>query len=239
MKHFKKILTFALVIGLLFAGTTQVSFATELSATQLQSLLQEAVDEEYLAKNTYQAILDAHGDIRPFNRIIRSEQMHIDAVKKVAENHGFELTEPKSTVVAPKSIEESYARGLEIEKADVTELRELLKKNLPEDVKTTLNYLLKGSENHLRAFTRMTEGTGVPGGRGAGRGTFAPGQMVDENDDGICDLTGKEIGTMFGRRGMRGTGMGGKTQMIDENGDGVCDTCGREPGSFDFGPKTQ
>ncbi len=42
--------------------------------------LEQAIDEEYLALNTYQAVLTQLGSISPFSRIAPSEQQHVTAL---------------------------------------------------------------------------------------------------------------------------------------------------------------
>ena len=59
-----------------------------LSAAEIDAL-ERAIDEEYLALNTYQAVLTQLGNVTPFTRIAPSEQQHVDALSALFVKYGL------------------------------------------------------------------------------------------------------------------------------------------------------
>lgn len=53
--------------------------------------LQKAVLEEYAAYNLYQSVITQMGEITPFDKIVLSEQQHIQALTRQAEKYGLNL----------------------------------------------------------------------------------------------------------------------------------------------------
>lgn len=205
MKKMTQKITYALALGAVFLGSTQIAFAAEPTTPELTAILQEAINDEYAARNTYQAVLDKHGNIRPFNRIVRSEENHIRAIERIAENNGVTVVAPKNTIIAPDTIEASVERAIEIDEEDIEMYDELIALGLPEDVERMFTNLQNGSRNHLAAFTRSNNGEGMSGrgGMGMRRGTGNRGMMqrmqMDEDGDGICDACGNAAGQGRGR----------------------------------------
>ncbi|MGB5285529.1 MAG: hypothetical protein WBN29_13530, partial [Polyangiales bacterium] len=77
----------------------------------LEEALRAALDDEYHARATYRAILDAFGDVRPFVNIIESEERHIEALRRQFEKHGF--AEPGDSWAGRVQAPESFARACE------------------------------------------------------------------------------------------------------------------------------
>jgi len=55
----------------------------------LEEALRRALEDEYHARATYRAVLDAFGDVRPFVNIVESEERHIQALKRLLEKPGL------------------------------------------------------------------------------------------------------------------------------------------------------
>jgi hypothetical protein len=63
-------------------GTLWQTSVAPLDAAEVAALT-EALDEEYGALNTYQAVLSQFGSVTPFNRIVRAEQQHVNALARL------------------------------------------------------------------------------------------------------------------------------------------------------------
>jgi hypothetical protein len=134
--------------------------ATAVSADRvytLEEMLTYAIQDEYLAQATYDAIIDAYGNVRPFSKIVLAEQTHIDLLLPLFDAYGIEVpvNDAAQYVVLPDSISSALATGVEAEIANI-ELYDvfLAQTDLPDDVRTVFEYLQSASENHLQAFSR-------------------------------------------------------------------------------------
>jgi hypothetical protein len=123
----------------------------------VEEMLVAAIEDEYLAQATYQAIIDAYGNIKPFSKIILAEQAHIDLLLPLFEAYGIEV--PVNTasefVLLPESISSALATGIEAETLNIAMYQVFLgQEGLPEDLQAVFELLMNASENHLRAFSR-------------------------------------------------------------------------------------
>lgn len=159
----------------------------------LEQALVAALDDEYRARATYRAVLDAYGDVRPFVNIVESEERHIQALERLCERHGVGIPPDPwpSRVSAPASLEAACEAALEAERENGVLYAQLM--NAAEghaDVEETFRRLLTASQdNHLPAFERALErerrGGGGRGPRREGRrhrrrGARAPGPGAEK-----------------------------------------------------------
>lgn len=130
------------------------------------------VEEEKLAHDVYQAMYDKWG-ARVFGNIKNSETTHQNLVWAVMQSRGIadprlanpgvftntdlQATYNKLIAQGNQSADEAYKVGIAIEEMDIADLKDTLAKldERDTDIKATLDNLLFGSENHLRAFTRQ------------------------------------------------------------------------------------
>ena len=161
----------------IYASLTAIVFlATAACATQSGALgsrteeaLLRALDDERHAQAIYQAVMDRHGEIRPFSNIIRAEERHelflLDLFKK------YEVAVPQDpwparALEAPDTVRESCAQAVEAEKANLDMYDELLELVEEPDIRDIFKRLRDASkERHLPAFKRCSESN-----RGRGRG---------------------------------------------------------------------
>jgi len=118
----------------------------------LETMLNFAIQSEYLAKAEYEAIIAAYGEIRPFTNILSAENTHIDLLLPLFEAYGFEVPadNASASVVLPDSITAAIATGIEAEKATIAMYEAFLAQaDLPDDARTTFEYLLQASQRHL------------------------------------------------------------------------------------------
>ncbi|WP_202318966.1 DUF2202 domain-containing protein [Archaeoglobus neptunius] len=146
--------------------------AGELSEAEKDGILHMR-EEEKLARDVYQTLYDKWG-LQIFSNIAKSEQTHMDAVKLLIDKYGLEdpaegkgvgeftnpaFTELYNKLVAEgsKSTVDALKVGALIEEIDIVDLQKYLSETSKEDIKIVYENLMKGSRNHLRAFTSMLE----------------------------------------------------------------------------------
>jgi hypothetical protein len=105
-----------------------------------------------------------------FDNIARSEQRHFDAIGRLIERHGVTdpaLTNPAGVFMDPTlanlysqltakgamSLKDALEVGVAIEELDIKDLQEALTLTTRTDIKRVYANLLRGSLNHLDAFT--------------------------------------------------------------------------------------
>ena len=122
----------------------------------LEEMLNYAILDEYAAQATYQAILEAYGQVKPFSKIVLAEQKHIDLLLPLFETYGIEVPVnlASESVVLPDSIASAIATGIEAETANIAIYQSFLEQDLPDDVRVVFEYLKAGSEKHLSAFSK-------------------------------------------------------------------------------------
>lgn len=150
----------------------QTSQASNSSETTKQ--LMYLIEEEKLAHDVYVKMSELWG-ARVFSNIQRSETNHQDQLFAVMQSRG--IADPRSTEVGAftdqklqtlydqliaqgsQSLNDAYKVGVAIEELDIADLKADLATLDPTDtdIKATMENLLRGSENHLRAFSRQTQ----------------------------------------------------------------------------------
>lgn len=138
----------------------------------LAQVLNEALADEYKARDTYRAIIDRHGPVRPFVNIVGAEQTHIDALLPLYAKYGIPVPpEPDpARIAAPDSLLEACKQGVAAELENAAMYDRLLAATEQADVRMVLERLQTAShDHHLPAFRRCGErGSAMPAGRGGG-----------------------------------------------------------------------
>ncbi len=140
-------------------------------AMSMEEMLVYALQDEYLARAEYELILEEWGIQRPFSNIIRSEERHIASLLPLFDRYGVEPPEDTAAehVIMPASRQEAFEIGVHAEIENIAMYAAFLETNdLPRDVRNVFEALLRGSENHLRAFEQglaaeTGDGDGVNG----------------------------------------------------------------------------
>lgn len=207
------------------AASSATSTSATVSATaSTAATLSEAVarglafsrEEERMARDLYAALAKIHAGATPMSRITTSEQRHYDAIGTLLTRYG--VADPSAGRVAGSyadaelqklyddwlargkaSLQAAYQVGIELEQRDIADLKKLSTGTAPDDIKAVYANLLRGSENHLRAFQnaaagKTTMGSGQNGrasgpgagqnGRGQGAGRMGAGQGTGQNGPG-------------------------------------------------------
>lgn len=130
-------------------------------------------EEEKLAKDVYLGLFELWGT-PIFQNIANSEQTHTDAVKGLLDTFGIPDpvdTSPTGVFTNPdlqklfdelmkassQSLEDALKVGAAIEEIDILDLKASLEYTQNQEIQKVYENLLRGSENHLRAFTSNLE----------------------------------------------------------------------------------
>jgi len=148
----------------------------------LTNILNEALMDEYKARDIYRKIIDIFGPVRPFINIVEAEQRHIEMLLPLYEKYAISLPvepDPEQVTVAD-SLQNACQMGVEAELTNMAMYDRLIAAADQPDVIDILQRLQAASRNHhLPAFQRCADRGGSPGrdqgfgrrsGRGQGRG---------------------------------------------------------------------
>ena len=141
----------------------------EVSKAEKKSLL-HMYEEEKLAGDVYKT-LNAKWDLRIFSNISRAEDHHQSTLAALLDKYEIEYPENleigqfkneklqtlyDALIAKGKvSLQEALVVGATIEDLDIFDLEEALEKDVDsEDIAYVYANLIRGSENHMRAFTR-------------------------------------------------------------------------------------
>jgi hypothetical protein len=158
----------AAIRGFNGSGSTTSGIRTVvLTADELESLTFMR-EEEKLARDVYLYLFEKW-QWDAFSNIAVSEQRHMDAINNLLVRYGIPdpvsgntygvFTNPELQVLydklieqGSKSIEGALQVGVLIETTDIVDLQEGLADTTHKDINNVYSNLLKGSNNHLRAF---------------------------------------------------------------------------------------
>lgn len=126
---------------------------------RVQEALNEAINDEYKALSTYEAVISEFGSVRPFSMIKGAEEQHIASLKAIYDKYGLEIPENtwSSKVFIPETLIKSCQVGVDAEIANAGLYKDKL---LPlvsdyEDITAVFTNLMNASEQkHLPAFER-------------------------------------------------------------------------------------
>jgi len=163
--------TAAIVLAAIAAvGFAPLANAATRPTTAQKLQLQYLVEEEKLARDVY-LYLAENVTTAKFANIAKSEQTHMDQIAAVLKTYNYfnptttraagvfrdkSLQALYNTLIAQGSVDVAAAMqvGRDIENLDIKDLQVMLKATMPADMKLALDNLLKGSYNHLAAFSR-------------------------------------------------------------------------------------
>ncbi len=132
--------------------------AGELSE-EVQSALETAINDEYKALSTYEAVIAKFGMVRPFSMIKSAEEQHIASLKAIF--YKYDLRVPENTwatkVTAPNTLKEACQTGVDAEISNASLYKDKLLPTVKEyeDITIVFTNLMNASqEKHLPAFER-------------------------------------------------------------------------------------
>ena len=150
---------------------TSVNVKAELTKEQ-ESALVFMYQEEKVARDVYKS-LNSKWKLKVFKNIQKSEQRHMDAIKNLLEKYNIPVPVIEDEVgvfenddlqdlynqlleQGLESKEEALRVGVLVEETDIADLEERMV-NAPSDIVKVFSKLLRGSQNHLRAFNRTLD----------------------------------------------------------------------------------
>ena len=120
--------------------------------------LARAIEDEYRARATYEAVIEKFGAIRPFIMIKGAEEQHIASLKSIYDKYGLTVpSDENDNIEVPETVEESCQLGVDAEIANAALYRDEL---IPatsgyEDIIAVFENLMNASQQkHLPAFDR-------------------------------------------------------------------------------------
>jgi len=125
----------------------------------VKKALDEAINDEYKALTTYEAIITKFGSVRPFSMIKGAEEQHIASLKALYDKYGLQVPINVwiNKISVPSTLQESCQAGVDAEIANAALYKDSL---LPtassyEDIVQVFTNLMNASEQkHLKAFER-------------------------------------------------------------------------------------
>ena len=194
------------------SNTAQSAACTSVANLPVESLSQAEKDalttslqEEYLARDVYTAVIAKLGSIRPFTSIVKSEEQHIAALTALFTK--YQLAVPADTQAARTSslmagvttVPDALTLGVTIEKEDIALYKGLVASVDNQDIVQVFGNLETAStKSHLVAFENV-----LAGGTGIGQGT-GRGAAQGSRGTGIGQGTGR--GSNGAGQGMRRNG---------------------------------
>jgi hypothetical protein len=179
-------------------------------------------EEEILAHDLYVILGKKHPDVRPFQNIPRSEQMHRDALAAVLKAEGIALPKaPKGRRFVSEGLDEIFAKwrtegkksaaaacrvGVRLEDHDIADLRKA-QADFPK-YKEVFGQLEAASNNHFRAFHRNLTARGGEYAAEALTAKDIKAILEGENECGGCGAGCKPASG--GPGGAAGNGPGGR-----------------------------
>jgi hypothetical protein len=158
----------ALLIGLLISTLGMMTVASASNSerggatkaglsTVEKAALHEALNEEYLARDTYEYVLVKLGaGVTPFSRIALSEQQHVDALKTLFVKYNLGVPEPAlGPTPSFDNRQEACQIGVDAEKHDIALYDDLLGSGEiahADLVQVFTNLRAASVNNHLPAF---------------------------------------------------------------------------------------
>ena len=147
-----------------------------LSAVEVSDILYMQ-EEEKLARDIYGVFFEAWG-MQVFKNIGDAEQTHVDSVAVLIERYGLgDLSEIMTPgIFSHDELQSLYdilaETGLQspddalraaalVEETDIEDLQDAMSRTENEDIRYVYENLMRGSENHLRAFVRNLEQRGA------------------------------------------------------------------------------
>jgi hypothetical protein len=198
------------------SGGTGLSLTAtgDLSSDEAAALL-FMIEEEKLARDVYNALYAVWG-LSTFQSIATSEQAHMDSLSVLIERYGLTspvqaeagvFTDPELQALYTQLVAQGSASladalkvGGAVEEIDILDLQSRLALTDNADIQQVFTNLLRGSENHLRAFAKaLLAQTGE---------TYVPQYLTPEAYATILAGTAGNNGN--GRGGQGGGGRGGR-----------------------------
>lgn len=128
-------------------------------APGIEDMLEYAIQDEFLARAEYLAIMNRFGEIRPFSNIVKAEETHIAWLTEAYRDRDLAAPADKaaSYVSVPATTREALQAGIQAEIENIAMYDSFLSSELlsrPENAtpRSLFARLRDASQNHLSAF---------------------------------------------------------------------------------------
>lgn len=139
------------------ACTTVPAGTSSPVADKTAEALKAALADERRAQAFYNAVMEKHGQVRPFANIVHAEERHDAVVASLMERHNVAVP-PASTPdipAVPGTLRECNRLAAQLERENIAMYDRLLNDAPEADIQTAFKNLRAASENnHLPAFER-------------------------------------------------------------------------------------
>ncbi len=146
--------------GCLEVDGLEYPIETKTPQTDIKSLLSRAIDDEYKARATYDAVVLKLGSVRPFVMIRSAEESHIASLKALFDKYGIPIpADPYTNLAALPTLAENCKVGVEAEIANVNLYKTELIPYVSDypDISAVFNTLMSASrDKHLPAFEKCS-----------------------------------------------------------------------------------
>jgi hypothetical protein len=158
---------------------TAASLPVESLSQAEKDALVSSLQEEYLARDVYRAVIAKLGSTRPFTNILKSEEQHIAALSALFTKHGLPIPADNQVVrtttlmAGVTTIDDALNLGITVEREDADLYDQLMK--------------VVDNQDILQVFGGTGIGQGIgrgAAGQGTGRGGNGAGQGMRGN--GTC-----------------------------------------------------
>jgi len=129
------------------------------SAPDIEDMLRYAIEDEYLARAEYLAIMGRFGAARPFSNVVKAEESHIAWLAEIYAAREIPVPVDKATsiVSVPSSVKDALQAGIQAEIDNIAMYDSFLVSavvGLPENATISALFvrLRDASKNHLSAF---------------------------------------------------------------------------------------
>lgn len=122
--------------------------------------IHEALDDEYKARATYEAVITRFGPVQPFTNIIGAEERHANALERLLQRAGEPIpADPwRGAIDSPDTLADALALGVqaEIDNRNLYDRLETMTGE-PEVLRVFANLRRASQNNHLPAFQRRLD----------------------------------------------------------------------------------
>lgn len=137
----------------------EVTYPVSILPQDVVDTLNKAIDDEYKARDTYNAVIDKLGSVKPFSQIVRAEEQHITSLKSLYDKYGIKIPDDTyiGKIIAPATLKDACALGVDAETKNIALYRDdlLPKTNNYPDIAQVFTSLMNASESkHLPAFQK-------------------------------------------------------------------------------------
>jgi hypothetical protein len=122
-------------------------------------MLTYAVQDEYLARGEYLAIIEKFGSQKPYSNIAQAEETHLTYLKELYSVYEIAFPEDSSAdhIIIPDTLLEAAKTGVQAEIDNIAMYELFLTYDLPDDINEVFTVLKNASEGHLDAFQKQVD----------------------------------------------------------------------------------